>query len=274
MERIEELAQLKTLTAENKARFEKVSRNSLTMLSEMGGRIAAKDVSFEWLDNGLLIFLNEGRYYNLHYYMKEGCLIPEMDCGMPVLVEEPEISTEKMAQKETVLLSSGFSLYRRNLHVLKDLNESDSGFAVSEEALEFRYADMSYADSLMQDYLTRSSVLWFDYLNDTDIPKDHLSVHEGDHMICALDQSDEIVAVHWWHNSGANSDGRHTVTRPVCYRKGSASALIAQWCTSASHENARRAFTWISDKNDKSLNLYSKMGFRQSGKAVRQYIRR
>lgn len=276
MEIVKDLTQLKQLIKDNKARFDSVAKNNMLMLSGLDSRIRNHEVSFDWSDSGLLIFLDEQTYFNMYYYISDGSNLPEVYCDKPVLIEEPELNlSEKTGEKEKLLSKTGFHLYRRNIHVVKDLkNVEQISYSENHESTdEIQFIELSYNDPEMPGYLEKSSDLWRLYLGKTDLPKEHFSVSPDDHLICAINGNGELAGTHWWKNHGRLSEGRHTVTAPEYYRRGIARELIRRWCVLASNAKADRAATWISDKNTKSLNLYSKMGFVKSGKVIRQYIR-
>ena len=88
MERVKNLDEYKELLRWNKARFESLEKNCFLLASGMNKFILENRLYAEKYENGLVFFIDEGRYYNLYYFWKKEAELEDFRQDKPVLIEE------------------------------------------------------------------------------------------------------------------------------------------------------------------------------------------
>ena len=276
MDTIRDLTQYKELIRETKRRFGKVDQNSILMSGAVEKYIKNGHLFFREYEHGTVFWIEEGRYYKLYYYWMPGAALDDFRCEKPVVIEELDnhgTRSDYISRFTPTLEAAGFRLYKTNQQV--ELNPSDPSLGLEErfsaeearmamEGLHFHYDDGSH--------MPQASALWKAHLDLADVPLDHTVLGPDDTLLCVLDGSGSVAATHWWRHTGKSSEGRHTVTHPDYYRRGLASAMLCAWCLDAKQRGIRKASTWISTTNFRSLALYQKVGFTPNGRVSRQYI--
>ncbi len=275
MKPVQSLEQFRELIHEKKEQVKILKKNSVLLPATVEKYISENRMYFENYDCGIAFFVDEGKYYLLFYYWDQEARFADFSREKPILAEELLINAEQSApelQEDGFLTDAGFRLYRRNLQVEIDLRKQEFE---PEEYWENRLKshNLRLNFDCAPETFERAVKLWDRHLKMTDIPLDHRSFHEGDHLLSVQSESGETAAVHWWRNSQRASEGRHTVTDPAYYRQGLAFTMLNIWCILVRKQGIARGFTWISDENEKSLALYRKTGFFTNGRVSIQYIK-
>ncbi len=279
MNQIKDIQQYKELLHWNKSRFNAIYTNCILLASGMRPFIEESRLYFELYPDGIALFVDEGRYYNLYYFWNQNAPFACFRCSKPVLVEEVNNNGSRdacLAQIESALVNAGFMLMRNNVQVEKQLKTGES--LSFDEALRLRaenaLTDTGLSLQYCQDEETFHQVtaLWEQYLGAADVPLDHFTLKSDSVILNAVTAEGMVAATQFWKVSGRSSECRHTVTHPDYYRHGLAMALIQAWLNTTREQGVCRWLTWISDKNSPSLALYHKMGFRQNGRTSKQYI--
>jgi len=234
---------------------------------------------------GVLFLADEGSYYRA-YYIWDGHAGKERIClDKPAVIEEINQGGRRDSYFEELQLhlsATGFTFYRNNLQVEKNLSNGDvrekgesregnNGIEDASTLNEMRKAGLRF-EYLGEDQMDLAAALWNDLLELSDIPQDHLIWQKENRVFGAFNEKGEMVAAQWWRFEKNASEGRHTATRQDYARRGIASALVAEWCRDAAGQQMKKCYTWISDANTRSLALYHKMGFRPNGRQCIQYI--
>lgn len=235
---------------------------------------------------GILFLADEGSYFRT-YYVWDGCARKEkLFLNKPAVIEEINQRGRRDSYLEELqphLEAAGFSFYRNNLQVERDLSqdkvsetdegqaENYAGTSLKEHFAESREAGLRF-EYLGEDQMDLAAALWNDLLELSDIPRDHLIWRKENRVFGAFNGEGEMVAAQWWRFEKNASEGRHTATRQDYARRGIASALVAEWCRDAAGQQVKKCYTWISDANTRSLALYHKMGFRPNGRQCIQYM--
>ena len=296
MEQIRSLEDYKELLRQNKERIGKPEKNCILLAATMESYITEGRLYAETYENGLAVFQDEGRYYNLYYFWKKGAVLADFRQEKPVLIEELNNRGSRdayLAEFEPLLFAAGFEAYKNNVQVELNLRELDSkaGSEAASEAVSDKTEEKGGLEAKLAQKMDRLSgqglrlkiceddmryaeavALWKSGLNVTDIPQDHMTREEDAVLAYILNEEGKMVATHWWKNSGASSEGRHAVTDPDYYQRGLASTLLLTWCQDALQQGCIRAITWISDTNFPSLTMCKKLGFLENGRTSKQYI--
>ena len=276
---VDNLAQYKSLLAENKQRFAKVVSNCGLMPASFGSVIAEGRLTAKIYEKGLCVFVDEGGYYNLYFFWDLDSPMEDLPKDKPLLAEimgnenwgrRPDMAEEK-------LLRSGFRRFKKNDQFVLQAEENR---VLIEAEYQRRLARLEEIGIRIVPCSTSSLAdqtiaLWFSELDPTDIPQEHtrFPVRENDHVFCAINCEDEVVAAYWWRIEGKGSgEGRHIVTHRDYLRRGIGTALLLCGQTDLLAHGGRRMITWISDSNERSLLLHEHVGFRKTGKTSIQYI--
>ena len=249
------------------------------MTGAMNKYILEERLYVETYENGMALFIDEGRYYNMYYFWKTGCAMADFRQDKPVLIEELDNNgsrTEYIKNIEQFFFDVGFNEFKNNLQLEMSLKDKEK---IIEEHLSKKMLKLS--DQILQldfcsddDILKESIKLWQDSLDVTDIPQEHMSLGADDKLACILTEARKVVATNWWRNAKKTSEGRHTVTHPEYFQRGLASTLLLVWCKDAIDHGVERCFTWVSDTNVRSLARFKKLGFVPNGRSSKQYILR
>lgn len=279
MEQIKDIQQYKELLRWNKSRFDGIQTNCILLSSGMRPFIEEGRLYFESYPEGIALFIDEGRYFNLYYFWNQNAPFASFHRSKPVLVEEVNNNGSRdacLAETERKLVNAGFALVRNNVQVEKQQKPGE--LPVADAPQPFRTEDILAAAGLSlqicrdEQNFRQVTALWERYLGPTDVPLDHFTMKSDAVILNAVTAEGMVAATQFWKNSGRSSECRHTVTHPDYYRHGLAMALIQAWLETTEKQGVCRWFTWISDKNSPSLALFHKMGFRQNGRISKQYI--
>lgn len=272
MKQIKDIREYKELIRWNKARFASVVTNCMVMSDTISGFLSSERLFCEIYDNGLALFVDEGRYYNLYYFWNKDTPFASFRRDKPVLVEELSSNASRDAcitRKEQALADAGFTRIRNNLQVEKRA-DSDTLFPLRVDALREKGLRLEYCRDARR--LDQVTALWEAHLDITDIPADHYILGTEAVILNVIAPDDSVAATHYWKTNGKSSECRHTVTHPGYYRQGLATVLIASWLNHSAQQGAVRWLTWISDRNERSLSLYRSLGFLPNGRTSRQYL--
>ena len=277
MEKIHNLDEYKEILRLNKERIGKVEKNCYLMAGAMNKYIIEERLYVETYENGIVLYIDEGRYYNMYYFWKTNCEMADFRQDKPVLIEELDNNgsrTEYIKNIEQFFLDVGFEEFKNNLQLemsLKD-KEKDIENLLSKKMLKLSEYNLQLEFCSDDDILKKSIKLWQNSLDATDVPQEHMSLGLDDKLVCILNEERKVVTTHWWRNTKKNSEGRHTVTDSEYFQRGLASTLLLVWCQDAIKQGAERCFTWVSDINVRSLAMYKKIGFVPNGRSSKQYI--
>ena len=278
MEKICNMQQYKTLISQNKEKHQHVSTNCFTMGNFMQELIDSDRLYYQEYASGLVIFVDEERYYNIYYYLDLDSEFPDLRQDKPVLIEELNNNSRRDAQIENLsrkISQKGFRFLKNNLQLEMDLTahidnlreEFDKRLLRLESGLKLDYATDT-------EQIKKAVELWESALDPTDIPLDHMktSLEENEKIICVFDEAGEVCATNWWINTSKSSEGRHTVTHPNHYRKGLASLVLLAWYIDAYDSGAVKAIGWADETNVKSIAMQQKLGCELNNRNCTQFI--
>lgn len=277
MKKIQTLDEYKQLIRWNKERLGKVEKNCFLMSSVMEKYIMEQRLYVQTFEDGLVLFVDEERYYNMYYFWRPDTKMVDFRQQKPVLVEELNNNGYRdkyIANLEPLLFNVGFEVIKNNLQL--EINLKDKRLFIEKQLNEKiqQLKDKNLRVGLCRDNETfkQAIALWESALDITDIPGEHMSLREDDKLVCVFTQEKEVVATNWWRSTNKNSEGRHIVTRSDFFKRGLASTLVLAWCKDACEQGIERCFTWVCDTNFRSLSLFNKLGFTTNGRESKQYI--
>ena len=277
MKKIETLTEYKELLRQNKANRTKMDTNCFLMSNAVEKLIDKGCLYAVEYSQGLIVFVDEGNYFNVYYFWESGIPLPDLKQDKPVLIEELNNKGTRDAyleKFEPLLIQAGFSLFKHNLQVEANLKECEQELRNKFEEKKSRLEAQGFKlepctdDACMKDVVA----LWESALELTDIPQDHKVLNPEDKVFCIFDSENTLAAAKWWHHSGKTSEGRHVVTNKAFERRGLGSTIQLAWLVDALDNGVQRHMTWIADTNTPSLEMHKRAGFLCNGRTSKQYI--
>ena len=282
MEQIRSVEEYKALVRENKQQQGKVRSNCFLMSSSLDQPIRDGQLFFERFADGLVVYSDEGRYYNSYYYWKMDKALEDIRKNKPVLMEELDSGREAQEadeKKTAFLLDAGFSLYRTNYQLDRTVKSDiqKTGALLEDYLQQAENRGMTVAPCRDEMQAAQVVSLWEQALEPTDVPWRHRRFmdYPEDTVYCVTDSEKTTAAAYWWGASGKKTwEGRHVVVRPDCFRQGLGTLLLQLCYEKALQAGVEKISTWICDENQRSLRLHEKNGFQRNGRTSRQYILR
>lgn len=277
MKKIRNLDEYKEILRLNKERIGKVEKNCYLMAGAMNKYIMEERLYVETYENGMVLYIDEGCYYNMYYFWKTNCKMEDFRQEKPVLIEELDNNgsrTEYINNIEQYFFDVGFEKFKNNLQLEMSIKDKKKTIEeqLSKKMLRLSEQNLQLEFCSDDDILKKSIKLWQNSLDVTDIPQEHMSLGSDDKLACILTEERQVVTTNWWRNTKKSSEGRHTVTHPEYFQRGLASTLLLVWCQEAIKQDVERCFTWVSDTNVRSLAMFKKLGFVPNGRSSKQYI--
>lgn len=276
MELVKEISEYKELIRWNKGRLGKVDSNCFLMTKSIGVFIDEQRLYVQKYENGIVLYVDEGNYYNAYYFWKPEAEFADLSKEKPVLIEELDNNGAResyLSSHEQRMIESGFELFKTNLQLERALSDegAELGKELEERTVKLQNMGLSLSFCDSQKTLEKVLSLWDSALDIADIPQDHKVMSEDAPILCVFDD-EKLAAVSWWQHSKSISESRHIVTDPDYYKRGLASTMLIMWMDDAIKNNVGKCLTWISDHNFRSLSMYEKLGFTRNGKISKQYI--
>ena len=277
MKKVESLNEYKELLRQNKANRNRVDTNCYLMPNVVDEYIVKEKLFVAEHDQGLVFFVDEGNYFNLHYFWESGKPFPNLKQDKPVLIEELNNNGSRdayLSQFVPILTQAGFSLFEHNLQVVAVLKGREQELRDKYQERKNHIESQGFRIELCEDDICMNKVvsLWESALHATDIPESHKKLNHNSQVICIFDSDNTLCAAKWWHNKGKVSEGRHVVTHKNFERKGLGSTIQLAWLVDGLAHGVERYVTWIAETNDASHAMHKKVGFLCSGKSSKQFI--
>lgn len=276
---IESLTQYKMLILQNRQRFAKVESNCFLMPNDVKRMIDEGRLKANIYEKGLYLFAEEKYFSKLYYFWDASSEFFRPPQGKTLLVEEmgSESWKKSVTESEEKLSRSGFRRYKRNLQFT--VNMGERALAIERE-LPSRLAHLNEIGIRIipcdtSFFAEQTVALWYKELDKTDIPEKHTQFMscEDDHVVCTVNDKNEVVGAYWWRIEGKGSgEGRHIVTRQDHLRQGIGTALLLHSQKELLSRGISRMLTWISASNEKSILLHKGVGFQKNGRFCIQYI--
>ncbi|MBR2823418.1 MAG: GNAT family N-acetyltransferase [Clostridia bacterium] len=307
MRPVSDPAMCRDLIGEARKRVGTVRSNCFAMAASFDPFIEEGRLYYEESPEGLCLFTDEGRYFQLYYFLNPASDFPRIRAEKPVLIEETNARgarDEEIARAAGWYGARGFQFFKRNGYYTCTLKpgeterpcgteripvrrekDDDSGRPADESAeppSENRRAESETAHSEegwtlreVRDPETAEQVitLWEASLDPTDIPLAHRRfIRSGtDRALCAADGTRVLGAV--WYRLGRNTcEERHLAVHPDARRRGLGTLLLRGVMNAAAAAGKTLVNTWISDTNAASIALHTRAGFREQPRNCIQYI--
>lgn len=272
--------QFKALFHEEKERRGKLFSNCLLPAKAVQKALSEGKVYLKQLQQGLALFCEEGDhapYYRLLYFFEENAQMTGLGMDKPVLLEEPDRNDRRAAylsNLEPRLERAGFRKVAKNYVVeiaVPQPKENKERLRSLQEQMDAR-GYRTVVDPSGKP-LEEAFALWRGFLKPTDLPQEHFEIGKnGAHLVCLLDQNDNVCGVNRWETHDGNCEIRHTVTSPDCLRQGIGMYLSLYVLEHAEQEHARVGIGFFDETNFRSIAMLEKVGFRRSGKIILQYL--
>lgn len=269
--------QFKALKADAKSRCSSLTSNCFLTSGGLESIMEKQGLLFEEFPQGLVLYTDEGPYYRVFYYLDEAQPLPNMAQDKQVVIEEPDAGNRRAEYLERFfekLEQSGWERVARNIQVYSSLQ--DRAEQLSDD---FRCAVDNLAEQGLQivdcpaHHVDRVIELWQGNLHVTDLPKEHLGFIDDptQRVVCVVNDSDYVCGVNWWRMQGGNCEIRHTVTDSAYYKRGIGYTLQLAAMKDAVDHGCRGIFTYIDERNYRSINMFKKAGIVENGRTTVQY---
>ena len=277
METIESIEQYKALKASAKQRCGRLQSNVFLTSGGLARVMDLQGLSYEEYPQGLILYTDEGPYYRVFYYLDTNQLLPDMGQDKTVVIEEPNDAgrrDEYLAVFLPKLEEAGWVRVARNVQVYSDL--ADRGDEIRGDharAMSNLERQGLRIEACPERHIAKVVSLWHAWLHDTDVPQEHLRFY-GDPtqtVICVLNENDDVCGVNWWRIQGGLCEIRHTVTDPGFYQRGIGYAMQLAAMVDALNQECRGVFTYIDDRNYRSIAMFEKAGIVKNGRTTIQY---
>jgi len=279
-QKIASVEQLDNMRKQYKERLGGLDTNCYSGITSLADSIEAERVAVSLTEQGLLVFVDEGSYERLFYYLRKqntDCF-PRVSAAKPTVLEELDSSGRRGAYIELLgerLAASGWRMLARNLQVSSALDgrrtEIEASFQASKEGIMSQGLRLGLGTRENSDEVIH---LWKQYLRPSDIPRIHLAFAEDENqrVICAINDQGAVCGVNWWSYRGLTCEVRHTVTHPDYLHRGIAYSLLMASLYAACQDGCAQATTFIDQENSKSLHLYEKAGITVNGRTSTQFL--
>ena len=281
MNRIFDYQQFVDLYSRTKLNLGRLNSNCLIPGKVLPETIKKGDIYYEEFPTGFVLFSSVDApfgFYKVFYFFTDFEKFPDIKSDLPLLIEELDSNNKRAKYLESFipkLESAGFhKSAENNIYEICDIN---SDIISDYEFREKKLLNDGFTIKSNPDPENFNSIInmWDCYLKQTDVPYEHkqYSQENAAHIVYMVSPGNEICGVNWWNLSNTNCEIRHTVTKPDYYRKGIGTCMILYALRHAYLKGYKTAYTYIDAENDKSINMYQKIGFNKNGKISRQFIK-
>lgn len=278
---IRDVQEYKDLVRSTKKRLGgKVRSNCLLMSSYFALPASEGRLFCDVLDNGLLVYLDEGSYLTMYYFWKPEAELEVVRQEKPIIVEE--LAASGVAKPVTALFyeKAGLRKMRTNLQYALDVDVQPEGSEALAERCQsaldhVREQGFTLRPCVSVEQQADILALWEQELELGDVPADHRDfVERGDGSVVYVAEREGVLAgTYWWKDERRTvRSGRHIVTSPLFVRRGIASALLAACVQDAQARGMRQLVTWIASSNRASIGMHEKFGFVATGRLAEQYV--
>lgn len=258
----------------------KVRSNCLLMSSYFALPASEGRLFCDVLDNGLLVYLDEGSYLTMYYFWNPGAGLEVVRQEKPVIVEELAPSGAIDPATRLFYERAGLRKMRTNLQYALDVDgQSERSEALAERcqsALDHaREQGFVLRPCISVEQQAEVLALWEQELELGDVPADHRDfIERGDgSVVYVAEREGALAGTYWWKDERRTVRSvRHIVTSPLFVRRGIASALLATCVQDAQARGMRQLVTWIASSNRASIGMHEKFGFVATGRLAEQYV--
>ena len=232
---------------------------------------------FHRSQDALLFLGDEGKYYQVFYFLRAGSTLPTPAHDKALVVNELDADGKQLLnlrQAEQALILARFRLESRNLCLWINLRENETRLreALAENETRLARKGFRFAPAETEEQREQVRKLWSGHLKPTDIPLSHYDFDNSGRVLCIVDEAGMVCCVIWWDESKRTSEWRHIVTHPAFLHQGLAFALLCKWAVCALDAGCSDGYSWCEEHNRASFSLQEKLGSRYSGKQSLQYV--
>lgn len=277
MFQLKDIEQYKKLKGEAKDKLGKLSSNCFLTSGGMAAIIERQPVLYEVYDQGVVFYIDEGTYYRAFYFLDSEKGLPEMRQDKLVEIEEPDSNGRRstyLMQFFQELEQAGWKRIARNIQVSSTLAERSQQIERDyQDALDAAAGQGFSIANCPKRHAARVVELWSTFLHETDIPAEHVNFADdpSQRVVVVLNDDDYVCATNWWRWQGGQCEIRHTVTDPAYYKRGLGYLLQCAAMKDALDNGCRTVFTYIDDRNYRSIGMFEKAGIVANGKTTVQY---
>ena len=277
MEPIESIEQYKSLKAAAKQRCGNLASNFFLTSGGLSRIMELQGLSYVEYPQGLVLFTDEGSYYRVFYFLDPDQPLPDLRQDKKVVIEELDNNGKRDEYLNgffAKLEAAGWERIARNVQVYSSFDDRDDEIRVEYNRAQDNLKEQGFhIEKCSERHVDRVVSLWREWLHETDLPREHIEFF-GDPsqvVICVLDENDEVCGTNWWKLQGGVCEIRHTVTDPRFYKRGIGYAMQLAAMVDALDNGSRGVFTYIDDRNYRSLAMFRKAGVLENGRTTVQY---
>lgn len=277
MEFLTNIDQYKALKDAARQRCDSLSSNCFLTSGGIASIMQRQGMGYREFPQGLVLYADEGSYYRVFYYLDPNADLPDMTADKKAVIEEPDSAGRREKYLKSFfqkLENGGWQRIARNIQVYSELADRAEQIRADHTAAIARLSEQGIVlEDCPERHVERVIELWKGYLHETDLPVEHIGFLNDptQRVVCALDGSDYVCGVSWWRMAGGNCEIRHTVTDPQFYKRGIGYALQTAAMVDALDGGCRGVFTYIDDRNYRSINMFRKAGIVENGRTTTQY---
>ena len=277
MEIVESIDQYKSLKSAVKQRCGSLASNFFLTSGGLSRILELQGLSYVEYPQGLVMFADEGTYYRAFYYLDPNRPLPDISQDKMVVIEELDNNgkrDEYLSDFFAKLEAGGWQRVARNVQVYSSLdNRGDEIRDKFRRAQDNLIEQGFHIEECPERHVDRVISLWKEWLRKTDLPSEHMGFigDPSQTVICVLNDNDEVCGTNWWRLQGGVCEIRHTVTNPRFYKRGIGYAMQLVAMADAVDIGCRGVFTYIDDRNYRSLAMFEKAGIVENGRITVQY---
>lgn len=261
-------------------KFKKTRSNCFLVPGTVERYIQDGRLLYEEDDGGLIIYVDEERYFTGYYIWNIERDFPKIWSSneKPVCIEELDVNSRRSAEISMIgneLAKQGLKAELINNGISMDLTLNKESIQKNFEVGLNRLSARGLRFTLCQEQHVEQVInLWENFLAVTDVPYDHLKFmdHKDGKVFCVINERNEVCCAAWWRDVKTSREGRHVVTDPRYYRQGLGQTIINAWLVDACNNGKRIARSWVNAENVKSDKMHEKIGFVHDGRTSRQFI--
>lgn len=280
MERVHTIEQYKNLVKSNRDNARGGITNNYLGIDSINKYISLGRLFYETMENGYLLYLDEGKYYRMIYCGKNIAVKPIEPKDKPVMLRFIyDINTNKQQEWEEFLCGIGLVKFDNTVQILAKVSEqSDVELKLSKtmrfiERFGFRicYADRNMIDDIMN-LRNREPVLsryHFEFETDDEIYKD---IDDGLYRVVLNKENEVIAAQHFKEKNGTINGEWLAVKEEFKLQYGIGGALAYHSFDYAKQKGVEMYYGWVEINNENSLKYHKSLGYKQTDKRSESWI--
>ncbi len=248
----------------------KIYTNCLILGNTLQSAFDYTEVYCEEFDGGLLVYIDEDDYYKTFYFLRSLEMLKRIDADKRVLIEELDNCKRKeeyIRNLHNLLKLQGFKLGSHVSRIYYELSDNDK------DVPELETNSLKLTEEVTKSQFDEIKELWKSSLKAFDIPKEHYNVLSDDsqHLVALIDDNGGVCAVSWWQGQGGSMEVRHTVVRSDHRGEGLGVYITKYLLNKAYNMGFKNVIGYVEEKNEVSIQMHKKVGWKISDKEVWQF---